>query len=141
MATSPENLLCPSAQPEMAGARIIGVLSGTSTDPRVAYLEPDTHIDPDVANGLGELSPTQVFRFAAKCEKKGCSHFSEGRCSLGDRVVAHLPEVVDTLPVCQIRSGCRWFAEQGGGICRRCPQVVTMIPKSDDALNRAALPI
>jgi hypothetical protein len=123
----------------MEGARIIGVLSGTPSDPRVAYLEPGTQIDPDISTGIGELAPTQVFRFAAKCEKGGCSHFSEGRCSLGDRVVAHLPEIVDSLPVCQIRSSCRWFAEQGGSICRRCPQVVTMIPRGDDALNRAAI--
>jgi hypothetical protein len=50
-----------------------------------------------------------------------------------------LPEVVDILPACQVRRSCRWYAEQGGAACRRCPQVVTMIPKLDDALNRVAL--
>jgi len=38
-----------------------------------------------------------------------------------------------------IRATCRWYAEQGGDACMRCTQVVTMIPRRDDALNKAAL--
>ena len=124
----------------MEGARIFGVLSGSPEVPRVAYLAPGLEIDGDVAQRLGDLAPTQVFRFAAKCEQSRCCHFDGAHCSLAQRIVAQLPVVIDSLPVCQVRAGCRWYAEQGGAACRRCPQVMTMIPKGDDALNRAALP-
>jgi hypothetical protein len=132
--------LCPSAQPDMEDARIFGVLSGTAAEPRIAYLEAGVAVDAEVAGRTGDLAPTQLFRFAAKCEERRCSHFDGARCSLAERVVALLPVVVEMLPRCQIRVGCRWFAEQGGDACKRCPQVVTMIPKDDDALNKAAMP-
>ena len=141
MERAQRDLLCPSAQPDMEDARIIGVISGTPEEPQIAYLAPGVTIDASVTTTLNELDPTQVFRFAAKCEQSRCMHFDGARCALARRIVDQLPEVVDALPVCQIRSGCRWFAEQGGAACRRCPQVVTMIPRRNDALNRAALPI
>lgn len=133
------DLTCPSAQPDMEGARIIGVITGTAKNPQIAYLVPGVTIDAGVTSPIGGLEPTQIFRYAAKCEKSRCSHFDGARCSLAGRIVAQLPEVVDALPPCQVRSTCRWYAEQGGAACRRCPQVVTMIPRRDDALNRAAM--
>jgi len=42
-------LSCPSAQPDMEDARIIGMLSGTPEEPRVAYLAPGVSLDPSVA--------------------------------------------------------------------------------------------
>jgi len=132
--------MCPSAQPDMEGARIIGVLSGEPDAPQVAYLERGVEVDLSVTDQLGELAPSEVFRFAAKCETSRCCHFDGSRCALAGRIVNQLPEVVDLLPRCQIRPTCRWFAEQGGAACRRCPQIVTMIPRGDDALNRAARP-
>lgn len=132
--------MCPSAQLDMEGARIIGVLSGEPNAPQVAYLERGVEIDLSVTTQLGELAATEVFRIAAKCETSRCCHFDGSRCALAGRIVNQLPEVVDMLPRCQIRPTCRWFAEQGGAACRRCPQIVTMIPRGDDALNRAARP-
>ncbi len=140
MSPSPKDLLCPSAQPDMEGARVIGMVSGTPEAPQIAYLAPGVEIDPSVTTQLGKLEPTQVFRFAAKCEQSRCSHFNGARCSLVSRVVEQLPEVVDVLPACQVRNDCRWYAEEGGAACRRCPQVITMIPRREDALNRAAMP-
>ena len=74
------------------------------------------------------------------CEKSACGHFSGDNCSLGRRVKSGLPPVVDALPSCLIRPSCRWYAEQGGEVCLRCPQVVTMIPAGDNALNQVAVP-
>ena len=140
MPVKPRQLLCPSAQPDMEDARIIGVLGGTPDAPRIAYLPANVTIDNGVAGQLGELAPTEVFRFAAKCEEHRCAHFGGGRCSLAQRIVEQLPEIVEALPPCQVRAGCRWYAERGSAACRRCPQVITMIPKREDALNRAAMP-
>ena len=139
MPRRPRDLSCPSAQPDMEGARVIGVISGTKEEPRIAFLGPGVQVDPSAASRLGALEPTQVFRFAAKCEESHCVHFDGTRCSLAQRIVSQLAPTVDVLPVCQIRATCRWYAEQGGDACMRCTQVVTMIPKRDDALNRAAL--
>lgn len=136
----PDQPLCPSAQPDMEGARIIGLISGSAEEPRVAYLPPGLAVDPGVSRSLLPLAPTQVFRFAATCESGHCMHFAHGRCSLAARVVEQLPEVVDLLPPCQIRAGCRWYSEQGGAACRRCPQVITMVPRREDDLNRVAMP-
>ncbi len=122
----------------MEGARIIGMLAGTPEEPRVSYLAAGVSVDASVVEHLGDLAPTQVFRYAARCEERRCAHFDGTHCSLATRIVEHLPEVVEILPRCQIRSACRWYAERGAAACHRCPQIVTMIPKVDDLLNRAA---
>jgi hypothetical protein len=132
--------MCPSAQPDMEDAQIIGVISGDDSAPQVAYLERGVDIELGVATQLGEIAATEVFRIAAKCETSRCCHFDGASCALAARIVNQLPEVVDILPRCKIRPTCRWFAEQGGAACRRCPQVVTLIPREDNALNRAARP-
>ena len=98
--------LCPSAQPDMEEARIFGLLSGTPDEPRIAYLAPGVQVDQDATVQLGAVSPTEAFRFAAVWESHRCAHFDGNQCSLGQRIVSQLPEVVDLLPVCQIRHRC-----------------------------------
>lgn len=140
MMSAARDLACPSAQPDMADARVLGVIGGTTVQPEVAYLSPGITVDLPSADQLGPLGVTHVFRFAAKCEEHRCAHFAGGRCSLAARIVEQLPEVVELLPRCQIRTTCRWFAEHGAAACRRCPQVVTLIPSGDAPLNRVAMP-
>ena len=135
-----KGLSCPSAQPDMPDARIIGVLGGTPDDPHVAYLGARVHVDMQVLETLGNLEPTEVFRFAARCEEDRCTHFDGSSCRLAARVAKGLPPVVQALPTCQVRADCRWFAEQGKEACYRCPQVVTLIPRKKDRLNAVALP-
>jgi hypothetical protein len=131
-------LSCPSAQPDMKDARVIGVLAGTPENPRIAYLKAGVTMSPSLVAGLSALAPTELLRFAAQCEENRCIHFDGNRCRLAQRIVATLAPVVDALPPCQIRPSCRWHAEEGAAACFRCPQVITRIPKADDALNRAA---
>jgi hypothetical protein len=133
-----QTLSCPSAQPDMEGATIFGVIGGSVEEPRVEYLKQNAVVDPSVLGHLGNLQPTHVFRFSAKCEEYRCAHFNGQRCTLAQRIVAKLEPVVDVLPPCVVRPSCRWFAEVGAEACRRCPQVVTLIPKRDDKLNEAA---
>lgn len=140
MARESGELSCPSAQPDMKDARVLGVLSGTPEAPRIAYLKPGATVSASMLEKLGVLAPTEVLRFAAQCEEHRCVHFDGSRCRLAKRIVATLEPVVDALPPCQIRPTCRWYAEEGAAACYRCPQVVTLIPHGDDALNRAARP-
>ncbi|MGH8308995.1 MAG: hypothetical protein ACRETX_04285 [Steroidobacteraceae bacterium] len=82
-----------------------------------------------------------MFRFAAKCEERRCSHFDGAHCTLAARIRQSLMPVVDRLPPCTVRPTCRWYAEQGGSICLRCPQIVTLnVASGDDVLRQAATP-
>lgn len=120
----PKELLCPSAQPEWEGSVAIGVVAGTATEPRVKHWTDTLPVD-DVRALAAPVTVTEVFRLAAPCLTGDCVHFEAGVCSLAERIVAVLPPVSDTLPVCPIRARCRWWAQEGRSACRRCPQVVT----------------
>lgn len=124
----------------MEDARVFGVVGGTPEAPRVAYLKADAAVTPDLIDRIGDLQPTQVFRYAARCEESRCVHHEGARCALGARVAAMLAPVTDSLPSCQIRASCRWYAEVGAEACRRCPQVVTSIPESQVRLRDVAAP-
>src|SRR4051812_7939262 len=100
---------CPSAQPEMLDLHVIGVVEATEGGPRVAYLNEDIPVTSELLAQTQPLPPTQVLRLAAHCEELHCVHFTGGRCSLATRIVQILPPVVDTIPICLIRSTCRWF--------------------------------
>jgi hypothetical protein len=129
---------CPSGQPDMQDARIFGVVGGSVAAPRVDYLKHDAEVTGDMLEQLGDMDPTHVFRFSAKCEEGRCAQFANGQCGLGARIKAGLEPVVNRLPSCQIRSACRWHREQGNAICYRCPQVVTLVPEDQNRLRDAA---
>ena len=129
---------CPSAQPKMQGARPFGVISGTPQGTRIAFFKKSALDGFDWRDKFSTQDATRLFRFGARCDEDKCGHFNGSTCSLGARVKQGLPAVVDALPTCLIRPKCRWFAEQGGDVCLRCPQVVTMIPDADTPLNAVA---
>jgi hypothetical protein len=131
-------LSCRSAQPDMAGVRVFGIIGGSVEPPRVEYLKESAAIDASVFDKLANVQPTHVFRFSAKCEEYRCAHYNGRRCILGQRIVDKLDPMIDMLPPWLVRPTCRWFAQLGAAECQRCPQVVTLIPKGDDNLNQAA---
>ena len=135
---SSECLLCPSAQPEMPGSRVLGVIAGNAAEPQVAYLNEHLPVSPDVLALAGQVPPTQVFRFAAQCDERACMHFDGKDCKLATRIVRILPAVVDALPACRIRSTCRWYQQEGRPACFRCPQVVTLNYQPSESLRLAA---
>jgi hypothetical protein len=117
--------LCPSAQPEMKGAVVFGLVLGTITEPRVAYLAEAQPITKEVLALAGPVKPAEVFRLAAPCAGHGCQHFDGMHCGLATRTAQVLPPVTDALPACVIRPECRWWQQEGKAACMRCPQVVT----------------
>ena len=133
-------LLCPSAQPEMHGVRLLGVITAADEGPSLAYLRDDVPVTDELLAQAEPAHPTEVFRFAAQCEEKRCTHFNGERCKLASRIVHFLPAVVDALPTCRIRSSCRWFRQEGRDACFRCPQVVTESTNASPEFQRAALP-
>jgi hypothetical protein len=131
-------VLCPSAQPEIAGSVAFGVVSGTAENPRVAWIETTVPVTSDLLALTGAVPPTQVLRIAAPCQEKACCHFDGRDCRLANRLVQLIPEVSASLPPCRIRSDCRWFLQEGGAACRRCPQIVTYSVNPNENLSLAA---
>ena len=133
-----EHLYCPSAQPEMKGSRVLGVIGGTPDAPEVSYLNEFLPVTEEVIALAGPAKPTQVLRFAAPCEEKKCCHFDGHNCKLATRIVQILPAVTDGLPACLIRATCRWYQQEGKAACYRCPQVVTYVAEPTDQMRMAA---
>ncbi|WKJ88862.1 nitrogen fixation protein [Methylomonas montana] len=133
-------VLCPSAQPEWPGAQAIGVMAGTADKPEMAYLNAPQPVTGQLLEMAGSVSPAEVFRFSAPCACKGCGHYVEGesRCRLAEKVVRLMPTVTEQLPVCAIRSECRWWRQEGRAACFRCPQVVTNNLKPTEEMRLAA---
>ncbi len=133
-------LMCPSAQPEMSDASVFGVIQGSPSEPRVAYLERPVALTPEVAALAKPVEPTEVFRIGAQCAGSCCVHFGKGRCRLATRLIQTLPEVVSAAPPCAIRGTCMWWRQEGVAACKRCPQIVTRMYGATETLKDAAAP-
>ena len=118
--------LCPSAQPGMDRAMVLGVVQQDGPRPVVEYLNARVPATPEILALAAPLKPTEVFRLAATCAEHKCPHFDGADCRLATRVVKMLPPVVDSLPPCTIRKECRWFAQEGAAACMRCPEITTI---------------
>jgi len=132
-------LQCPSAQPDMDGARAFGLIDHAGDEPTTAFLAATVPVSPELLAMAEPMPAAQVFRFAAACQQGRCSHW-DGACSLVERIVQLLPVTSLTLPPCRIRADCRWYAEQGRPACQRCPQVVTEATRPSEPMARASLP-
>jgi hypothetical protein len=132
-------LLCPSAQPDMEEARVLGVVGGTPDAPALAYLNERLGVSRELLASTAPVKPTQVFRFAARCQEKACCHFDGKNCNLATRIVQILPAVTEALPACLIRPECRWYQQEGKAACTRCPQVITETYNPPEDYRRAAL--
>ena len=131
-------LSCPSAQPDMEGAQVLGVMEQGRDGPQLAYVAGHLPVDDAVLAAAGPVPPTLVYRFAAPCAEKSCTHFDGTKCQLAVRIAAGLAPSVAKLPACAIRKTCRWYAQEGEAACHRCPQVVTQITDPDDHMRAIA---
>ena len=118
--------LCPSAQPGMDQCRVLGVVNRDGPAPILEYLNQQLPATPEVLAMAAPLKPTEVFRLAATCAEDKCPHYDGADCRLATRVVQILPAVVDSLPPCIIRKDCRWYTQEGGAACKRCPEITTV---------------
>ncbi|MBS9393185.1 MAG: nitrogen fixation protein [Dolichospermum sp. OL03] len=117
--------LCPSARPEPGESFVFGIIGGTVTEPRVAYLKQPQPITDELIAKVSPVTPAEVFRTASTCATNGCQHFDGKNCGLATRIVENLPTVGEELPPCSIRRDCRWWQQEGKAACMRCPQVIT----------------
>jgi hypothetical protein len=134
--------LCPSAQPGMDQCRVLGVVQRDGPTPVLQYLNQPLPATPEVLALSAPLKPTEVFRLAATCAEHQCPHFDGADCRLATRVVQILPAVVEDLPPCIIRKECRWYSQEGGQACKRCPEITTVsYDLSPQAREVSGLPV
>jgi len=133
-------LMCPSAQPEMDGSVVLGVLEDTPEGRRLAWIEEPLPVTPELLSSTGEVDPRNIFRFAATCEERKCAHFDGQDCQLATRIVQILPRAIDSLPPCRIRPECRWYQQEGKAACFRCPEIVTHLDNPSTDMVQAATP-
>jgi hypothetical protein len=133
-------VLCPSAQPWMAGSMAFGVIDGSAKEPRVQWIEKPVPVTEDLLALTGPVPPTQVLRIAAPCQENACCHFDGTDCRLATKLVQLMPAVSESLPPCRIRQDCRWFLQEGRPACARCPQIVTYSVNPIEELSLAATP-
>jgi hypothetical protein len=134
--------LCPSAQPGMDNCRVLGVVQQGGATPRLEYLNQPVPATPEILALAAPLRPTEIYRLSATCAEHKCPHFDGADCRLATRIVNILPAVVDTLPPCTIRKDCRWFSQEGGEACKRCPEVTTVsYDLSQQAREVSGLPV
>jgi hypothetical protein len=131
-------LLCPSAQPELPGSVIFGVIQGTAKAPHLVQLTEPQPTTPEILDLAAPVKPTEVFRFAAPCAEFACHHFDGIKCQLAARIVRLIPPVETSLPICHIRSSCRWWQQEGRAACMRCPVIVTETETDSEAMVEAA---
>jgi hypothetical protein len=121
---SSKSLMCPSADVEMSGSTIFGIVLGTPEAPHVVHLDRVKPIPPELLTLDSPVKPTEIFRIAATCIENDCHHFDGEKCRLTTRIVEGLPTVTDRLPACAIRATCRWWHQEQAAACLRCQQVV-----------------
>ena len=119
---------------------MFGVVGGTAEEPVVSYLDDPQPVTPELLELADPVEPTEVFRFGAPCAESGCQHFDGASCQLGHKLAHDVPAAVGRLPRCRLRPSCRWFHEQGGAACMRCPIIVTRNFRPTIALRAAADP-
>lgn len=135
-------LMCPSAEPDGAGASLFGLVVGTPDKPETAYLDDAQPVTPALLALADPVAPTEMFRFAARCIRNGCAHYdaAQDSCRFGEKVVRLAPVVVHRLPKCAIRASCRWWHQEGSAACQRCPQVVRTCVQGSPEVRQAADP-
>jgi hypothetical protein len=132
--------LCPSAQPEMEGSVVFGIVGGTAELPQVGYLATAQPVTEELLALTQPVDPTEVFRIAAPCAETACRHFDGLKCQLAVRAAQMLPIVVDRLPPCSIRPNCRWWQQEGKAACMRCPAITTEMYQPTEQQRQAADP-
>ncbi len=133
--------LCPSARPEWQHSVAFAIAVGTIEAPQVLHLPEPQPVTQELLALAEPVTPTEVFRFAAPCAEKGCSHFDDSQCQLVQRIVEGVTAVEESLPPCRIRRDCRWWQQEGKAACFRCTQIVTDNFSPSEAVRKAAIPV
>jgi hypothetical protein len=121
-------LTCPSA-PAEEGSALFGVVAAKG---QVAYITPKVPYTSELLTILGQsgVPMENRLRFSGPCLEHRCVQWEgtagSGRCGLVDHAIEtlHIEADAETLPKCDIRQTCRWYAQHRGKACAACPEVI-----------------
>jgi hypothetical protein len=121
-------LTCPSAPPE-PGSALFGIVAAKG---QVAYITPRVPFTSELLTILGQTgAPIENrLRFSGPCMEHRCVQWKgvagSGRCGLVDHAIEtlHIECDAETLPKCDIRQSCRWYAQRKAKACAACPEVI-----------------
>jgi hypothetical protein len=121
-------LTCPSA-PVEEGSALFGVVAAKG---QVAYITPRVPYTSELLTILGQsgVPIENRLRFSGPCMEHRCVQWKgtagSGRCGLVDHAIdmLHIESDAETLPKCDIRQTCRWYAQHRGKACAACPEVI-----------------
>lgn len=127
---------CPSAQPSLEGSLVLGVVAHAEAEDRIVFLDRPAKVTTGTLLAFtgSPVQSTEVFRFAAPCQKQNCRNWKDS-CRVAERLVQALPDASAELPPCRLRPVCLWFHQEGGAACVRCTQVLTNSEAMELALN------
>jgi hypothetical protein len=119
---------CPSA-PVEPGSSLFGIVAAKG---QIAYITPSVPVTHELLVILGEdgVPIENRLRFAGPCMEHRCVQWKgeagAGRCGLIDQAIDSLgiTSGPESLPLCGIRSSCRWFAQYNRRACAACPEVI-----------------
>jgi len=80
------------------------------------------------------IKPTEHFRFVGNCAESGCMQWKDSKCSIASNAVEIVKKMLDTmekLPVCNIRSNCRWYDQEKSNACNACKYIVTEVSENN----------
>ncbi|UTH75782.1 hypothetical protein [Chromobacterium sp. IIBBL 290-4] len=137
-----DHSLCPSAEFELNGEVVFGMVGGSAQERRVIYLRQAVPIEQVDISRLNGITPGEVFRVAGTCAKDNCAHHDgdSQQCSLVNRIVEKAPVVTSELAYCAIRHSCVWWGQHGRSACERCSQVVSRDLMPSEELAEARIP-
>ncbi len=104
---------------------VYGVVSGTSKNPQVVYLEKPEKVTNALYALASPVHPTEIFKIAAPCISDKCKNWrADKSCNLAKHA-ATSDVSYDLLPACKIRKDCLWWEQEGKSACHRCKSWVT----------------
>jgi hypothetical protein len=127
-------ILCPSSKCE-EGAVLLGVILENGS---VAFAAERIEVDREFVMSAQEgRSPEKRFRFSSPCAQCGCKQWVGGQCSVIGKVLSTAPEslITSELPMCSIRTQCRWFHQTGSKACSICPLVITDLREEAESVT------
>jgi len=66
---------CPSAQPEMSNARVLGIIETGSTNRQLSYVNEPLSVSSGLIKAYKLHNLSDKVRFSATCEESKCTHF------------------------------------------------------------------
>ena len=119
--------LCPSYHLSK-GASLIGI---KNEEGKYDILPEPIKIDDELLEEFQShnTKAEKVLRFTNKCLESGCKQWTGSQCSVIETAIKNVEQqyIEDHLPVCAIRSDCRWYDQRGSEACKVCPLVTNYV--------------